>query len=332
MTIETQTIAVGIISLDEWLELVFDPPSDSLFIDCEFPTDRHKEEYLTTIHNRTDEEVKKLLLRFLVPSCTLGIDKIRFRYLVDVWKSSPEEFKRLMQFQYNRRLLLFGAKKSPIPPWEGITWVLDLLPHFPKAALEGIAAYTFAHIQLLPDRRLTGMWDAEEVIRAKYIGYPHNQEEKIQALMTMSPRQFEHLAERLYSEMGYETQLTPSQKDGGRDVIAFRKEPGKTEHLRIECKHYSHPVGVEVVRALLGVVSDEKVNKGVLVTSSRFTRGAIAFATKNPRIELIPGTELVVLLNEHLGTSWPLRINQYVLDTQRADTGKENNITYSTST
>ena len=123
------------ISLDEWLKLIFDLPSDTIIADYEFPTERHKEEYLATIHNRTDEEVKKLLLRFLIPSSTLGIDEIRFGYLVDVQKSSPEKFKQLMRFQYNRRLLLFGAKKSPIPPWEGITWVLDLLPHFPKAEI-----------------------------------------------------------------------------------------------------------------------------------------------------------------------------------------------------
>ena len=325
MTIETKILDVENIPLDEWLKLVFDPPSDVLFADYEFPTERHKEEYLASIHNRTDEEVKRLLLKFLIPSITLGIDERHFGYLVDVLKSSPEEFKRLIQFQYNRRLFLFGTKKSSIPPWEGITWILDLLPHFPKEALEGLAAYTFAHIQLLPDKRLTGMWEAEEVIRAKYIGYPHNQTEKIQALIAISSREFEHLVERLYSEMGYQTQLTPPQKDGGRDVIASRKEPGKSEQLRVECKHYSQPVGVEIVRALLGVVSDEKVNKGVLVTTNRFTKGATAFAIQNPRLELIPGTELVVLLNEHLGASWPLRINQYILDSQKEYSGKDNN-------
>jgi restriction system protein len=326
MTTENKVIDIEHISLDEWLKLIFDLPSDTIIADYEFPTERHKEEYLATIHNRTDEEVKKLLLRFLIPSSTLGIDEIRFGYLVDVQKSSPEKFKQLMRFQYNRRLLLFGAKKSPIPPWEGITWVLDLLPHFPKAALEGLAAYTFAHIQLLPDSRLAGMWEAEEIIRAKYIGYPHGQTEKIQALMAISSRGFEHLVERLYSEMGYKTQLTPSQKDGGRDVIAERKETGRSEQLRIECKHYSQPVGVEIVRALLGVVSDEKVNKGVLVTTHRFTKGAITFAFKNPRLELIRGTELVVLLNEHLGTSWPLRINQYILESQNENSEKDKNV------
>jgi len=131
-------------------------------------------------------------------------------------------------------------------------------------------------------------------------------------LADLPPRHFEHLVEHLYRKMGYATILTPLQRDGGRDVLAEAREPGKLTHLRIECKRHARPVGVELVRALLGVVSDEKVNKGVLVTTSTFTRGAHQLAERNPRIELIGGRQLVHLLNEHLGPHWPARLDAII--------------------
>ena len=45
-----------------------------------------------------------------------------------------------------------------------------------------------------------------------------------------------------------------------------------------ECKRYSldRPVGVEIVRELYAVMDLEWVDKGVIVTTSHFTRGAAA--------------------------------------------------------
>jgi len=156
------------------------------------------------------------------------------------------------------------------------------------------------------------------VIRAKFIGLPGNNAETIQFLVNLHWRQFECLVERLYNKMGYDTQLTPPQKDEGRDIIASRQEAGKHEHLRIECKRYSsRPVGIGIVQRLLGVASGEKVNKGVLVTTSHFSGPARRFADENPRIELIDGDQLVRLLNEYLGSKWPFHIERYITECQR---------------
>lgn len=57
-----------------------------------------------------------------------------------------------------------------------------------------------------------------------------------------------------------------------------------------ECKKYAkdRPVGVHVVRELYAVMERERVNKGVIVTSSYFTAGAIEEAAMfNGRIDLI---------------------------------------------
>lgn len=71
------------------------------------------------------------------------------------------------------------------------------------------------------------------------------------------------------------------------------------------------------MQRLLGVVSDEKVNKGVVVTTSRFTKGAKNFADKNPRIELIDGNQLVLLMNEYLGGTWPSQIDRLVAESEK---------------
>ena len=161
------------------------------------------------------------------------------------------------------------------------------------------------------------MYDATELIRAKFIGLPGTQSEAIEFLLNLSPRDFECLVERLYDSMDYETELTPPQKDGGRDVIALKHKPREQENLRIECKRYSDPVGVEIARELLGVISSEKANKGVLVTTSHFTSGAEKYAEQNPRLELITGDEMVLLLNEHLGPKWPLHIDRLIAESQK---------------
>lgn len=255
---------------------------------------------------------------FLITSGSLGIDDSRFDWLVAAKRDDPELYTSLMETEYYRRLHLYYTGQSEVPPWEGITWILDLLPHFPKKALEGLNAYFLAHAQSLPDGRLCSLHDAAEIIRARFIGIPGTQAEALQLLVSLDWRDFEHLVERLYESMGYETKLTPAKKDKGRDVIASRRNVGKLEHLLIECKKYvEEPIGLNIVQRLLGVVAGEKVNKGVLVTTSRFTEPAQQYARENPRLELIAGEQLVILMNEHLGPSWPLQIDRLITDSKR---------------
>ena len=307
-------IEVAELSLDEWLDLLHNPPTDAIFAGYEFPTTAHKEQYLANIAQRSDEEVISLIRRFLIPSGVLGIDQFHLQWIKKEVRGNPALLRR----EWVRRLIAWSLSKgkSP-PPWEGITWIIDLLPHWPGEALKALDAYFLAHAQQLPDGRLVGLGEAGELIRAKFIGIPGNLQEQVITLKEISPRAFEHIVERLYDSIGYTTQLTPTSRDGGRDVIAGRTEATKAEQLRIQCKRYESNVGVKFIRELLGVVSAEKANKGVLVTTSNFTRSAKHFAKTNPRIELIHGQQLVALLNEHLGSKWPTEIERLILESQQ---------------
>jgi restriction system protein len=299
-------------TLDQWLDCLHNPKKGEYVTNYYFPTDDQKKEFIERINEWTDDEIIFLLSRFLMKSGTVDFfDQLRYENLLDIKNTNPQMYKRMIRLQFFRRLVMSRIDKS-IYPWEGITWIMDLLPYFPKEAIEALTAYIDAHIQLFPDRYLSGHWDALEIIQARYIGLPKNQFQALEILTNRSSRDLEVLVERLYKRIGYQTKLTNPTKDGGRDILAHRIEPSKKESLLIECKNYRHTVGVEIIRQLLGVVASEKVNKGVLVTTNRFTKGAKDFTNENPRIELIDGEQLIVLLNEFLGTLWPLEIEKIV--------------------
>lgn len=293
------------LSLDEWLALFNSPDKENLlFINYMFPTDAIRDQYLATIHARTDKEVIDLLRNFLITSGSLGCDKMTFEYLIYCMGQDKDTFNKLMEIEYYKRLLKgFFNRKEPI--WEGNTWVIDLLPHSPKLALDALYAYFVAHIQQLPDGRWDGLNDAMALIRAKFIELVH----PISLLLSLDPYQFEHLIDTLYTEMGYVTSLTPRTHDKGRDIIAIREEVGEKEKLLIQCKRTKNSVGVKEARALLGIVSNEKATKGVLVSTSKFTGQAKKFVEENSRLELIGDKELQILLNKFLGPKWPTHID-----------------------
>lgn len=97
-----------------------------------------------------------------------------------------------------------------------------------------------------------------------------------QLVWTLPPRRFEEIVAELLSRQGYEVSLTPASGDGGFDMYAAKKDGlGKFLYL-VECKRYvpPHKVGVEIVRALYGVVQAQRATAGAVVTSSYFTAGA----------------------------------------------------------
>lgn len=101
-----------------------------------------------------------------------------------------------------------------------------------------------------------------------------------EAVYRLSSREFEELVAEMFRQQGFEVELTQETRDNGCDVIATKSIGGLPFMLLIECKKYARerPVGVNLVRSLLGVQTDRKANKAVLVTTSRFTKPARSFA------------------------------------------------------
>lgn len=70
-------------------------------------------------------------------------------------------------------------------------------------------------------------------------------------------------------------------------------EDGKSEI--VQCKRYRKQVSVQTVREFFGVMIDEQVNRGYIVTTGHFTLPAIKFA-EGKGTHLIDGPELAELL------------------------------------
>lgn len=112
----------------------------------------------------------------------------------------------------------------------------------------------------------------------------------------ITSRQFEEIVAELFVRKGYKVTLTPPQKDGGKDIIAKRNDDGIPICLYVECKQYDadNPVGVSIVRSAAGVRAHDKVNKAIIVTTSRFTRDAFRFANEEEHlIQLMSLEELL---------------------------------------
>lgn len=98
-------------------------------------------------------------------------------------------------------------------------------------------------------------------------------------LYKLSPRRFEELIAEVLMRKGYNVELTPATRDGGKDIYVARKDDLGSFLYLVECKHYepTHKVGVSVIRDLYGVLSKEKATYGIVVTTSDFTKPAQDF-------------------------------------------------------
>ena len=119
-------------------------------------------------------------------------------------------------------------------------------------------------------------------------------------LADMSGAEFELLVQDLVHKMGFETQLTKASGDGGIDIVAYNHQPFLEGKYIIQCKRWNtnSKIGEPTLRDLYGVITSERANKGILVTTSYFTSSAIDFAEDKP-IELIDGDKLNSLLKKY---------------------------------
>jgi HJR/Mrr/RecB family endonuclease len=97
------------------------------------------------------------------------------------------------------------------------------------------------------------------------------------ALYDISSRKFEELIADILKDFGFDIELTKMTRDGGRDIIAHIKNSLTSLLIFVECKHYAphRPVGVDIIREVLGVRELYKPNKSMIITSSYFTKDAI---------------------------------------------------------
>jgi restriction system protein len=92
-------------------------------------------------------------------------------------------------------------------------------------------------------------------------------------------REFEKLISELLTKDGYKVELMKGTKDGGVDVVAVKDmgEAGFFKTLwQAKKKSKDNKVGLSVIRELADTRNEFKASKGIIVTSTYLTRGALA--------------------------------------------------------
>ncbi len=120
-----------------------------------------------------------------------------------------------------------------------------------------------------------------------------------------SPDFFERLVIELLLAMGYggsrqeAGQAVGKSGDGGIDGIIKEDRLG-LDVIYIQAKRWEGIVGRPEVQKFAGALQGQRARKGIFLTSSAFTKEAVAFAAAiESKIVLIGGEELVTLMIDH---------------------------------
>lgn len=103
------------------------------------------------------------------------------------------------------------------------------------------------------------------------------------SLYHLTGQEFEYTMSEIYELLGYDVTLTSATRDGGKDIILRDKSLFGDFVYYVECKKYAaeRAVGVGVVRNLSAAVYADRVNGGIVTTTSYFTKDAREFILKN---------------------------------------------------
>jgi restriction system protein len=120
----------------------------------------------------------------------------------------------------------------------------------------------------------------------------HSQEE-VHHLHELTWRQFEQLVADAYKAKGYRVEERGGSADGGIDLL-MRAPTG--ELVAVQCKRWKEwQVGAPRIREFVGAMTQERIDRGIFITSGRFSRPAQEAGTKMG-IQLLDGSDLLELI------------------------------------
>jgi restriction system protein len=146
----------------------------------------------------------------------------------------------------------------------------------------------------------------EEILEASYQNLRNDlSQELIDRVMQCSPRFFEKLVVDLLVAMGYggsrkdAGQAIGQTGDGGVDGIIKEDRLG-LDIVFIQAKRWESTVGRPVVQAFAGSLEGFRARKGVLLTTSTFTKDARDYVERiEKKIVLIDGEQLAQLMIDY---------------------------------
>ncbi|RUT09743.1 hypothetical protein DSM106972_002380 [Dulcicalothrix desertica PCC 7102] len=118
-----------------------------------------------------------------------------------------------------------------------------------------------------------------------------NHSQLINKIDGMLGKEFESFLLRLLERFGYWGYQTADSGDYGADLIVFK------DGLKIvvQAKRYSKSVGVKAIQEVLGAVKYYNADKALVITNSRFTKGAYKLAASGD-VDLCDRSQLFDLI------------------------------------
>ena len=130
-------------------------------------------------------------------------------------------------------------------------------------------------------------------------------EDLLSKLHNIDPQRFEQIVVDLLVKMGYggnfedAAQVTKYRKDDGIDGVIKEDKLG-LDKIYIQAKRWAGTVGKPEIHAFVGALSEQGANKGVFITTSRFSAEARTFKPKSDvKVILIDGEELCNYMIEY---------------------------------
>jgi len=130
-------------------------------------------------------------------------------------------------------------------------------------------------------------------------------DELLPIVRKMDPYRFEQLVVDLLFSMGYggsraeAARVTKATNDEGIDGIINEDRLG-LDVIYIQAKRWKENVGRKEIQAFVGALAGQQANKGVFITTSRFSENAISYANAvNQKVVLIDGERLGELMIEY---------------------------------
>jgi restriction system protein len=120
-----------------------------------------------------------------------------------------------------------------------------------------------------------------------------DEQTSLEKLRETAWKDFEYLVAEAFRRQGYQVEFSLGRgADGGVDLTLRRD--GRT--ALVQCKQWKvFSVGAPVIREMFGLLTAEKADEAIIVTSGNFTRDAQDFAAGKP-IRLIDGPQLLALV------------------------------------
>lgn len=172
---------------------------------------------------------------------------------------------------------------------EWASWKPEYIEFRPRDAAERVKAEDVQDLSQNPHEEI-------EEAHKELVGQTAT--ELLSRIMQMRPESFEILIGQLLSKMGYgSVRVTGSSGDEGVDGICSIDKLGLYRVL-FQAKRWQQQVPSKEIRDFVGAMQMARVQNGIFVTTSSFSKDALEAAQKSGNLRVVDGDQLARLLIE----------------------------------